>query len=115
VEDIDEVPSVDVPGEEVAGLRRYPGAVRVKYESHLLGNARLSEAGYLAEGSAFAAGRFYRQRLGEPGRSYEGQDFDAGELALRAQRDNEELVVALEDQGELVEVEVELSEPHSSP
>jgi hypothetical protein len=88
--------------------------VRVKYESHLLGNARVSEVAYIAEGSAFAARRFYRQRLDETGWSLEGQGLDGGELALRAQSDNEELVVELEDQGELVEIEIELSELHTA-
>jgi hypothetical protein len=110
---IEALPSEDLPGEDVAGLRRYPGTVRVKYESHLLGDARVTEAGYLAEGRMFDVSRFYRQRLGEAGWSFEGEDFDGGELSLRALRGKEELVVELEDHGELVEVEVELSEPIS--
>ena len=83
---IDAVPSKDLPGEDVPGMRRYPGAVRVKYESHLLGDVRVSEAGYLAEGRVFEAGRFYTQRLSESGWSFKGDDFDEGELALRARR-----------------------------
>jgi hypothetical protein len=39
------VPSEDLPGEDISGIQRYPGAVRVKYESHLLGNERVSEVG----------------------------------------------------------------------
>ncbi len=46
---IEAVPSEDLPGEDIPGLQRYPGAVRVKYDSHLLGNERVSEVGYLAE------------------------------------------------------------------
>jgi hypothetical protein len=110
---IEELPSEDVPGEEVAGLRRYPGAVRVKYESHLLGDRRVSEAGYLAEGSAFEVDRFYGQRLVEEGWSLEGEDFDAGEVVLRARRGEEELLVELEQRDELVEIELELHEPLS--
>jgi hypothetical protein len=108
---IEELPSEDVPGEEVAGLRRYPGAVRVKYESHLLGDQQVSEAGYLVEkGSEFEVGRYYGQRLAEEGWSLEGEDFDAGELVLGARRSEEELLVELEDRGELVEIEMELHE-----
>jgi hypothetical protein len=102
---IDAVPSEDLPGEDVPGMQRYPAAVRVKYESHLLGGKRVSEVGYLAEGRVFDASRFYRQRLGEKGWSLEGQDFDGGELVLRARRGEEEVLVELEQQGELVEID----------
>jgi hypothetical protein len=110
---IDAVPSEDLPGEDIPGMKRYPGAVRVKYESHLLGEKRVSEVGYLTEGRVFDASRFYRQRLGEKGWSFEGQDFDGGELVLRARRGEEEVLVELEQKGELVEIEAELSEPIS--
>lgn len=39
------MPSKDLSGQDVPGIQRYPGAVRVKYESHLLGNERVSEVG----------------------------------------------------------------------
>ena len=110
---IDAVPSKDLPGEDVPGMRRYPGAVRVKYESHLLGDVQVTEAGYLAEGRVIEAGRFYTQRLSESGWSFKGDDFDEGELALRARRGEEEVLVELEQRGELVEIEMELSEPLS--
>ena len=50
-------------------MQRYPGAVRVKYGSHLLGEKRVSEAGYLAEGEVGDAQEFLRtearaERLG---------------------------------------------------
>jgi hypothetical protein len=110
LEPIDAVPSEDLPGEDVPGMQRYPDAVKVKYESHLLGDERVSEVGYLAGGRVFEAGRFYEQRLGEKGWRFEGSDFDGGELALRARRGAEELVVELEQQDEMVEIEMELSE-----
>lgn len=39
---IDTVPSEDLTGQDVPGMQRYPGAVRVKYESRLLGDERVS-------------------------------------------------------------------------
>ena len=45
---IEAVPSENLPGQDVPGMQRYPGAVRVKYGSHLLGEKRVSEAGYLS-------------------------------------------------------------------
>ncbi len=102
------------PVEDVPGLPRYPDAVRVKYESHLLGDARVWEVGYLVEGRVREAESFYRQRLDENGWSFEGSDFDAGELDLRARRGEVEMVIELEQADELVEIEMEHSEPLSS-
>jgi hypothetical protein len=71
---VDAVPVADRPGEDVPGLPRYPGAVRVKYEDHQLGDTRVWEVGYFAEGRVHEAGSFYRQRLDENGWSFEGSD-----------------------------------------
>jgi hypothetical protein len=111
---MDAVPVDDVPGEDVPGLPRYSGAVRVKYENHLLGDAQVWEVGYLAEGRVHEAGSFYRQRLDENGWTLEGSDFDAGELDLRARRGNVEVLIEIGQAGELVEIEMEVYEPPSS-
>lgn len=107
---IDAVPSEDLPGEDVPGMQRYPGAVRVKYESHLLGDERVSEAGYLAHGGVSDAEEFYEPRLDENGWALQGSDLDAGERVLRARRGEAELLVELDQEDELVEIEMELSE-----
>lgn len=107
---IDAVPSEDLPGQDVPGIQRYPGAVRVKYESHLLGDERVSEAGYLAEGGIGDAQEFYESRLDENGWTLQGSDLDAGERVLRARRGESELLVELEQADELVEIEMELTE-----
>jgi hypothetical protein len=111
---VDAVPVDDVPGEDVPGVPRYPGAVRVKYENHLLDDARVWEVGYFAEGRLHEAGSFYRQRLDENGWVLEGSDFDAGELDLRAHRGNVVVLVEIGQAGELVEIEMEVYEPSSS-
>jgi hypothetical protein len=80
------VPSEDLPGEDISGIQRYPDAVRVKYESHLLGDERVTEVGYLAEGEVGDAEEFYEPRLDEDGWALQGSDFDAGERVLRARR-----------------------------
>jgi hypothetical protein len=110
---MDAVPADDLPGADVPGLPRYPGAVRVKYESHLLGDARVREVGYVAEGSVHEAESFYRQRLDENGWSFEGADLDRGELDLRARRGEVEMLVEIEQADELIEIEMELTEPLS--
>jgi hypothetical protein len=90
---IDRLPSEDLPGEDVSGMQRYPGAVRVKYESHLLGDERVSEVGYLAQGRGGEAEEFYEPRLDENGWAFQGADLDAGERVLRARRGEAELLV----------------------
>jgi hypothetical protein len=108
---VDAVPVEDLPGSDVPGLPRYPGAVRVKYESHLLGDVHVSEVGYVAEGRVHEVGSFYRQRLDENGWSFEGSDFDMGELDLRGRRGEIEMVIEIGQVDELVEIEMELSKP----
>lgn len=101
VESVETVPTEDLPGENVPGVRRYPGAVRV---DHLLGGVRIGEVGYLAEGRLSEANSIYEQKLGENGWSHEGDNLDVGERGLRAN---------LGEQGVLVEIEMEFSEPIS--
>lgn len=67
VESVEMVPTEDLPGEDVPSVRRYPGAVRVEYESHLLAGVRIAEVGYLAEGRLSEASSFYKQKLDENG------------------------------------------------
>jgi hypothetical protein len=100
---MDAVPADDLPGADVPGLPRYPGAVRVKYENHLLGDARVWEVGYFAENRVNEVGSFYKQRLNESGWIFEGSHFYAGELALRARRGDLEMLIEIGDQGEKVE------------
>ena len=54
--------SKDLSGQDAPGILRSPGAVRVKYESHLPGNERVSEVGYLAEDGIGDAQEFYEPR-----------------------------------------------------
>lgn len=108
---IDALPAEDAPGEDVVGLPRYPGAVRVEYESHTLGDTRVREVGYLTEDRLGDAEDFYRRELDENGWSLQGSDTNGGELGLLASRNGVEMVVELEQEGELVEIEMELSEP----
>jgi hypothetical protein len=108
---VDAVPVDDQPGADVPGLPRYPGAVRVQYESHVLGDTHVWEIGYFAEGHVQEVESFYRPRLDENGWSFEGSDFDAGELDLRARRGEVEMVMEIGQHDEMVEIEVELSEP----
>jgi hypothetical protein len=111
---VDAVPAVAESGEDVPHLPRYPGAVRVKYENHLFKDARVWEVGYYAESSVQEAGSFYRQSLSHNGWTYEGSHFHAGELALRARRDDVEMLVEIGQAGELIEIEMEVYEPLSS-
>jgi hypothetical protein len=111
---VDAVPAAAESGEDVPHLPRYPGAVRVKYENHLFKDARVWEVGYYAEGRVQEAGSFYRQSLNENGWAFEGSHFHAGELALRARRDDLEMLVEIGQAGELIEIEMELYEPLSS-
>jgi hypothetical protein len=111
---LDAAPVADQPGQDVPGLQRYPGAARVKYENHTFSDARVWEVGYFAEGRVREVESFYKQELDASGWTFVGSDLSAGELALRARRGTVEIVIELGQQGEMVEIEMELYEPRSS-
>ena len=114
---VDAVPVEARPGRDAPALARYPGAVRVKYENHVLGHVlgetRRWEVGYFAESRVEEAKAFYRKRLQEDGWVLGGTHFDAGELDLQARRGDVQMLVEIGQVGELVEIEMEIIEPRT--
>lgn len=105
------VPDMDVPGEEIPGLPRFPGMRRVEYRQVILGNLLETEAEYVMEGPLEPIHDFYRQVFDEEGWSVADLQIFQGEWTFFVIQNGREALVELESRGPLVEVEIELNEP----
>lgn len=105
------VPDMDVPGEEIPGLPRFPGMRRVEYRQVILGDLLETEAEYVMEGPLEPIHDFYRQVFDEEGWSVADLQIFQGEWTFFVIQNGREALVELESRGPLVEVEIELNEP----
>jgi hypothetical protein len=106
------LPKADVSGEDFSDLPRYPGSVRTKYER------RVSKAGlvlidteYVASAELGAVREFYRGVFRSEGWTVAGLDVSEGEWDFLVTKGNREAVIEIEIRRELVETEIEVSEP----
>ena len=105
-----EVPEEDVPGAEVPGLDRYPGSVRTEYRREHIRDLIVTEAEYMAAADVDAVREFYRELFHKDGWSVGDLGFFQGEWVFFVIRGDHEAIVEITDQGETVEIELELSE-----
>jgi hypothetical protein len=106
------LPKADVPGEDFSDLPRYPGSVRTKYER------RVSKAGlvlvdteYVASAELGDVREFYRGVFRSEGWTVASLDVSEGEWDFLVTKGNREAVIEIEVRRELVETEIEMSEP----
>jgi hypothetical protein len=109
------LPASDVPGEDLARLPRFPEAVRTGHSAGLTDLHRLTEASYLAAAELDDVRAFYRRVIGEHGWQRADLDLAGGEWVYILVDGATEAVIAMREAGELVEIELELSEPVATP
>jgi len=105
------IPAMDVPGEDIADLPRYPGAVRVEYRQSTAEQLLLTEVEYVVAAPLDTVRDFYRDLFYVQGWSVADLGFYQGEWTFFVIMDEREAHIEVEARGELVEVELELSEP----
>lgn len=106
------LPKAGVPGEEFSDLPRYPGSVRVEHER------RASDAGlvlvdteYVTSAKLDDVREFYRNVFRSEKWTVAGLDVSEGEWDFFVTKGEKEAVIEIESRGELVEIEIEVSEP----
>jgi hypothetical protein len=104
-------PQDDVPGVDIAELPRYPGAIRVEYRQVVEEDLLVTEVEYVVADRLEAVHDFYRDVF--PAWEWFVADFGVyqGEWTFFLLSGAREAFVEIEARGELVEVEIELSEP----
>jgi len=61
------VPELDVPGDDIPGLPRFPGMRRVEYRQVVMGDLLETEAEYVMEGPLSPVHDYYRQVFDDEG------------------------------------------------
>ena len=98
----------DVAGIELAGLRRYPGAVRTEYRTERFGDVMVSEVEYQSDAAAELIRAHYGaefERAGWTATVERGH----GEWAYTVMSGRRQLVVEIEHRDGMTEIEIELT------
>lgn len=106
------LPRRDVPGRDMPGIERYPGAVRIKYERYDLGGTEVIEVGYVTGSRSEEVSTFYGEVMQSNGWRYVGSDTEPGdELGLLVTKgegqDQRRIFVEIAPLGEFVSIELE--------
>lgn len=104
------LPTRDVPGEDLARLPRYPDSVRTGHSGGLDDLHRLIEVRYLADAELDDIRAFYRRVIADHGWQRADLDLAGGEWVYILVDGATEAVIVMRQAGELVEIELELSE-----
>jgi hypothetical protein len=104
------LPAGDVPGEDLARLPRFPDAVRTGHTAGVDELHRLIEVSYLAAAELDDVRAFYRRVIVDHGWQRADLDLAGGEWVYILVDGATEAVIAMRRAGELVEIELELSE-----
>ena len=104
-------PTTDVPGADVPGLPRFPGANRVEYRQVLDGDFRETEVEYVGGGDLTVVHDYYRDVFDAEGWKVADLGVYQGEWTFFVIKDGREALVEIESRGELIEIEIEIDEP----
>jgi len=107
----DWLPAQDVPGEEIPGLHRLPGSVRVDFDRRATGGVVVTDIDYLAEAPMNQVQRFYRRQIARNGWRLANVSFVRGEWSFLTVRGTTEAVVQIARRGPLVEIDLEQRRP----
>lgn len=107
------IPDLDAPGNDVDGLPRFPGAVRVEHRQSVYSGLIETEVEYVSVGDVEAVHDHYRRVFDEQGWSVADLEVYQGEWTFFVVSGEREALVEIEARGPLVEIEIEISEPPS--
>lgn len=105
------MPSDDVPGEDVSGLSRYPGSVRIEHTSEDLGGLMATEVEYLTPTEIDTVREFYRDTFRTEDWNVADVSFSEGAWTFFVTQDEREVFVEIKPYGGLTEVDFEMTEP----
>jgi len=109
------LPAQDVRGADIARLPRYPGSVRTSHEIIREGRFRLTATEYQSDATIDDVRSFYQAVIVDHGWERADITFDHGEWSYVLVDGAIEALIEIEQFGELVEIDLQLSEPAASP
>ncbi|MBP8947392.1 MAG: hypothetical protein KBG73_01020 [Candidatus Promineofilum sp.] len=104
-------PTTEVPGADVPGLPRFPGANRVEYRQSLAGDFRETEVEYVVADDLSVVHDFYRDMFDREGWRVADLGVYQGEWTFFVIKDGREALMEIESRGALIEIEIEITEP----
>lgn len=105
------IPAEDVSGEDISGLPRYPGSVRVQYVRDDFDGVMWTEVEYATATELDDVREFYRDVFRTEGWSVGDVGFSNGTWTFFVINGEREVYVELEPQNTIVEVDFEMTEP----
>ncbi len=105
------LPVVDVDGDDLDRLPRYPGAVRTEYEIRDGDGVRTILLEYLVASPVDDVRVFYRAMFGEHGWTVADQTVNFGEWIYILVDDSVEAIVKLESRGDVTEIDIDMTAP----
>jgi hypothetical protein len=103
-------PAVDVAGEDLVALPRYPGSVRSDYEVAVDEHYRLTVVEYLAEGVIDDVRAFYHGVIAAHGWERADIGFAEGEWSYSLVDGSTLALIEIEEAGGLIEIDLQISE-----
>lgn len=104
-------PPGEVPGDDVAGLPRFPGSSRVEYRQVMDGDLMETEVEYVVAGELDVVHNYYRTIFDEQAWKVADLGVYQGEWTFFVLQGEREALLEIESRGELIEIEIEISEP----
>jgi hypothetical protein len=106
------IPESDIPGAEISSLPRYANSTRMEYRRVVEDEFIVTEVEYVTSDRLEAVHDFYRDVFQAKHWSVADLGFSQGEWTFFLISGRREAVVEIESRGPVVEIEIELSEPH---
>lgn len=105
------LPEADAPGRDFPDLPRYPGSLRVEQERRASAGLVLVDTEYVGSAKLDDVRGFYRDVFRSENWTVVGLDASEDEWDFFVTKGDREAVIEIESRGELVEIEIEVSEP----
>jgi hypothetical protein len=102
------MPSADVPGEDIEGLPRFPGSIRLEYTEERQGQWLVTEVEYVVDADPDEVRGFFRDTFRTNGWEVRSTEFTLGEWVYQVSSGEASAVVEIEPREPLIEIEIEI-------
>jgi hypothetical protein len=102
------MPSEDVPGEDIEGLPRFPGSIRLEYTEERQGQWLVTEAEYVVDADPDDVRGYFRDAFRTNGWQIDSTAFTLGEWVYQVTNGDVSAVVEIEPREVLIEIEIEI-------
>ncbi len=106
-------PVSEAAGADIATLPRFPDASRREYQSEVYGDLVITKIEYVTGSDEETVRSFYREAAVRGGWTIADVTLDRGEWVYSLRSGDRRGIIEIEPQADLIEIDIELSEPSS--